>query len=466
MKSAVETLDPTKVKLTVTVDTDEMKPHIDKAYKTIANQVTIPGFRKGKVPARIIDQRFGWGAVAETAINDSLNDFYGKALTEEKIRPMAQPNVEVTEVPESATSGNLVFVTEIEVRPTVEFPELDTLKLTVEPSEVTDADVDERLDLLRERFGSLVGVDRPAQDGDYVTIDLKAMIGDDEVDSVSGVNYQIGSGNMLEGLDEALVGLSADETTTFNAPLAGGERAGEDAVVTVTATGVKEKDLPELDDDFAEMASEFETLDELREDVTKQVTQVKVGEQAAAARDALVDVLLEATDIPVPAGVLQSEVDRVLEQDTDPDDARKAEVTEEITKAIRLQILQDSLAEKLDIQVSQAELVDFLIGASQQYQMEPQEFMNVMGQSGQMPAMMGELSRQKGLTMALRRVDVKDTTGAEVDLKPFIGSDEDDAAQAAIQEAMEKAAAESADDDAADVPEVTGGDHATAIPEL
>ncbi|MCL2595907.1 MAG: trigger factor, partial [Promicromonosporaceae bacterium] len=285
MKSAVEILDPTKVKLTVEVEYDELKPAINAAYKAIAAQVNIPGFRKGKVPARIIDQRVGWGAVVEQAINQELSRYYSQAVQETKLRPMGSPEVDVVEIPAKAGEGVLKFTADVEVRPEIELPELSMLAIEVEPAKVTAADVTERLDSLRERFGTLVGVDRPAAEGDFVVIDLSAVIGDTEVDSVSGISYQIGNGNLLDGLDEALIGLSADETTTFTANLAGGEHAGQEATVTVTATAVKERDLPDADDDFAQMASEFDTIKELKDDLKVEVTKIKAGNQAVEARE-------------------------------------------------------------------------------------------------------------------------------------------------------------------------------------
>ena len=272
MKSAVETLEPTKVKLTVEVTYDELKPSIDHAYEHIAQDVVVPGFRKGKVPPRIIDQRVGRPAVLEHAINEGLSGFYAEAVRENKLRPLGQPEVEVTKVPgltaaPAGEEGELHFTAEVEVRPEITVPALDGIAVTVDDVEVSDEDVAARLDALRERFGTLVGVDRPAAEGDFVVIDLTATIGDEQVDNVSGVSYQIGSGNMLEGLDEALTGLSAGETTTFETALAGGDHAGETAQVTVTATTVKERQLPEADDDFAQLASEFDTLEELTADL-------------------------------------------------------------------------------------------------------------------------------------------------------------------------------------------------------
>ncbi len=428
MKSAVETLDPTKVKLTVEVEYDELKPSIDHAYKHIAEQVNIPGFRKGKVPPRVIDQRVGWGAVIEHAVNDALSGFYRQAASEENLRPLGQPEVEVTEIPAKAGEGQLVFTAEVEVRPEITLPALDSLAITVEPAEVTDEDVTERLDALRERFGTLVGVDRPAAEGDFVVLDLKAEIDGEEVDSVSGVSYQIGSGNMLEGLDEALTGLSAEETTTFNAPLAGGEHEGKEAAVTVTATSVKQRDLPEADDDFAQLASEFDTLEELTADLREQVASIKTSNQAVAARDELLKALNDAVEIPVPAGAVEAEVHRHLESEGRlEDDTHRAEVTVEATDALRNQILLDTLAEQLEIKVAQNELLEYLVSASRQYGMDPNQFIQSLDQGGQIPAMVGEVARSKSLAVALRQIEVKDTAG-NVDLTEFIGSDDEDAA--------------------------------------
>jgi trigger factor len=446
VKSAVETLDPTKVKLTVEVDYDELKPSIDHAYKHIAEQVNVPGFRKGKVPPRIIEQRVGWGAVIEHAVNDALSGFYRQAANEASLRPLGQPEVDVTEVPAKAGEGQLKFTAEVEVRPEIELPELDGLDVTVESTSVTDEDIAERLDALRERFGTLVGVDRPAVDGDYIVIDLKALIGDEEVDSVSGVSYQIGSGNMLDGLDEALTGLSAGETTTFRAPLAGGEHEGQEAEVTVTAQTVKQRDLPEADDDFAQLASEFDTLEELKDDLRSQVASIKTSNQAVVARDALLEALIGAVEIPVPNGVVEAEVHRHLESEGRlEDDTHRAEVIVDATKAIKNQILLDTLAEKLEIKVGQGELVEYLVSASRQYGMDPNEFISTLDQNGQIPSMVGEVARSKALAVALRKVEVKDADGNVVDLSEFIGSDEDDAAQEALEAAVAQAS-EAAED--------------------
>ncbi|WP_136520484.1 trigger factor [Cellulomonas telluris] len=434
MKSAVENLEPTKVRLTVEVTYDELKPSIDHAYQHIAEQVTVPGFRKGKVPPRIIDQRVGRPAVLEHAINEGLSGFYAEAVRENELRPMGQPDVQVTKVPgptaaPAGEEGELHFTAEVEVRPEITVPALDGLSVTVDDVEVTDEDVQGRLDALRERFGSLVGVDRPAQEGDYVVLDLTATIGDEQVDQVSGVSYQIGSGNMLEGLDEALTGLSAGESTTFETALAGGERAGEQAQVSVTATAVKERQLPEADDEFAQLASEFDTLEELTADLREQAARIKASNQAVQARDLLLEQLLEATEVPVPSGVVEAEVHRHLEGEGRlEDDVHRAEVTEQAQTALRNQILLDTLAEQLEVKVAQGELIDYLVNASRQYGMDPNTFIRTLDEQGQIPAMVAEVARSKALAVALRRITVTEQSGATVDLSEFIGSDEDDAA--------------------------------------
>ncbi|MCL1899650.1 MAG: trigger factor [Promicromonosporaceae bacterium] len=447
MKSTVETLDPTKVKLTVEVEYDEIKPAVEAAYKQIASQVNIPGFRKGKVPARIIDQRVGWGAVVEQAINSQLGKWYQEAAQEAKLRPMGQPEVDVVEIPEAAGSGVVKFTADVEVRPVIDLPELSTLDISVEPAAVKDEDIEERLDLERERFSTLIGVDRPAQDGDFVVIDLVAKVGDEEVDSVSGISYQIGAGNMLDGLDEALIGLSADEPTTFKTELAGGEHAGAKANVTVTPSAVKERELPAADDDFAQMVSEFETLAEYQDSLREEIAKAKRGNQAVAAREAIIEALEAAVEVPVPPALLAAQLEAHLRREnlTSEDDHAK-EAAEEEERALRRGIIMDTLAEQLDVKVAQGELVDFMVSTARQYGMEPQEFISMVDSNGQIPSMVAELARQKSLAMALRQVVVKDTAGQVIDLTEFIGSDENDEAQRAVAEAAAEALAADADD--------------------
>ncbi|MGF1651777.1 MAG: trigger factor [Actinomycetales bacterium] len=419
MKSAVESLAPTRVKLVVEVPYEELKPSIDKAYRTISSQVSIPGFRRGKVPPRIIDQRVGRGAVLQEAVNDALPGLYRQAVAESDIRPLGQPELDVSEVPDPGTGeGDLRFSAEVDVRPQFDLPDMSAIAVTVDSVEVTEADVDERLDALRRRFASLSGIDRPVHGGDFVSLDLSAVIDGEEVDAASGVSYEVGSGTMLEGLDDVLLGLSADEQAIFTAPLAGGPRQGEQAEVTVTVRSVKERVLPAADDDFAQLASEFDTIDELRESLRGEAGQLKTVTQGVQARDAVLRALVDGVEIPVPPALVTEEVDRHLEgEGRQADDEHRAEVTADTERTLRGQFLLDAIAEAEDVKVRQPELVQFLVSTSRQYGMGPQEFVRAVEEAGQMPGMIAEVARRQALAIALSRATVTDSAGNAVDLE-------------------------------------------------
>jgi len=308
VKSDLETLNPTRVKLTVEVPFEELKPSLDAAYRKIGSQVTIPGFRKGKVPPRVIDQRFGRATVLDEAVNEALPKFYGEALEANDVSPLGQPEVDVTSFEDGQ---QLTFTAEVDVRPEFDLPDYDGLEVTVDDADVSDAEVDEQLDGLRERFATLTGVDRAAADGDFVSIDLSASVAGEAVDDLTakGLSYQVGQGSLLDGLDEAITGLAAGEKADFPTALVGGDHAGEEATVTVEVKSVKERELPPLDDDFAQTASEFDTLDELRADVRTRVEGMKGVQQGVQARDRVLEALLAKVEIPLPEGVIKAEID-------------------------------------------------------------------------------------------------------------------------------------------------------------
>jgi len=418
VKSAVETLNPTRVKLTVEVPFEELKPSLDAAYKTIGSQINVPGFRAGKVPARIIDQRVGRGAVLQEAVNEALPRFYGQAVEENKIRPLGKPEVDVTEVP-AEEGQDLKFTIEVDVRPELELPDYDGIEVEVDvvDGEATAAEVELRMTALRQRFGTLSGVQRVAATGDFVSMDLAASIGDDEIDSAKGISYEIGSGNMIEGLDDALVGMAADETKTFTAPLAGGDREGQEAEVTVTVQSVKERVLPELNDEFAELASEFDTMEELHADVQSQAERAKKLEQGVQARDKILEHLLANTEIPVPDALIEAEVNQHLEGESRlEDEEHRTEVDENTRRAMRAQFLLDAIAEKEQVSVGQAELIEYLVMSAQQYGMDPNEFAKTVEEGGQISSMVAEVARRKALAAVLDKAKIVDTAGSEVNL--------------------------------------------------
>ncbi|KTS65176.1 trigger factor [Microbacterium testaceum] len=430
VNSTVEKLSPTRVKLHITVSPDELKPSIAHAYEHIARDVQIPGFRKGKVPAPIIDQRMGRGAVIEHAVNEGLDGFYREAVEAQELRVIGRPNAEIVELPDLKDfSGDLVVDVEVDVRPEFDLPAYDSITVTVDAVEADEAGIDAELDRLRARFGTLVTVDRPAAKGDFVELDLVATIDGTEIDRAEGVSYEVGSGELLEGIDEAIDSLTADEETTFRSKLVGGDHAGEEAEVSVKITAVKERELPEADDDFAQMASEFDTIAELRESLSERVSQQAVFTQGSAARDKFIDALLEAVEIPVPPQLIEDEVHNHLEGENRlEDDVHRAEVTEASEKQFRTQMVLDKIAEDADVQVSQDELTQYLIQSAAQYNMAPQDFVNALQQGNQLPALVGEVARNKALAIALGKVTVVDTNGKPVDLTGFVAVEGEEAA--------------------------------------
>ncbi|MCF6526022.1 trigger factor [Streptomyces sp. JJ36] len=455
MKSAVETLNPTRVRLTVEVPFEELKTSLDAAYKKINQQVTVPGFRKGKVPARVIDQRFGRGAVLEEAVNDALPKLYQSAVEEGELNPLGQPEVDITELKDNEL---LAFTAEVDVRPAIEIPDYSGIEVTVEAAEVSEEDVDKAVEQLRERFASTTVVERPAAEGDVVKLDLEAKV-DGEVleDGVAqGVDYTIGSGELLDGIDEAVTGLEAGGSTTFTSELKGGSAAGREAEVKVDVQTVSTRELPELDDDFAQLASEFDTLEEMREDSRKRLAQSKKYEQATEAQEKVLDELIKLVEIPVPEKLLEDEVNTrkhnlvnhqlsqmgidlatYLKMQDKSEEDFDAELKEQAEKGIRTQFVLDELVNKEKLNVSQEELTEHLMRRAQSSGMSPDQFAQAVVEGGQVPMLVGEVARGKALAVVVEAATVKDTNGEVVEL-----DEEDETAETVTAEGGEAEAAE------------------------
>jgi len=455
VKSTVEQLSPTRVRINVEVPFKELQPDFDKAYKELAKQVRLPGFRPGKAPAKLLEARVGREAILDQVVNEALPSRYGQAVTESDVRPLGQPDIEVTK---KEYGQELVFTAEVDVRPDIALPDLSALKITVDPIQVSDEDVDAELQSLRARFGTLAGVDRPAATGDFVSIDLAAKIDGEDVPEAStkGLSHEVGSGQLVDGLDDVIVGLSAGESATFPTEMATGPHAGKQAEVTVTVGSVKERELPEPDDDFAALASEFDTIDELRASLADQVGRVKRVQQAEEIRTAALEALLEQVDMPLPEAIVQAQVDSTVHNalhGLDHDDAKLAEALEkqgssrekfdadtrsEAEKAIKTQLLLDALGDDLDIQVGQEDLTERLVVTSRQYGIEPQQLLGYLQQNNQLPAMFADVRRGLTIAAAVDAATVTDTDGNVVDTSEFFGkrgpedgdveeSDDDDA---------------------------------------
>ncbi|MGR8010554.1 trigger factor [Streptomyces hypolithicus] len=461
MKSAVETLNPTRVRLSIEVPFEELKDSLDAAYKKINQQVTVKGFRKGKIPNRVIDQRFGRGAVLEEAVNDALPKFYTEAVNEGELNVLGQPEVDITELKDGEL---LSFTAEVDIRPTIEIPDYSGIEVEVDAVEVKDEDVDKAVEELRERFASTNPVERAAAAGDVVTIDLQAKV-DGEVleDGVAeGVSYTIGSGELLEGIDDAVTGLEAGGETTFTSELKGGTAEGKESEVTVKVTAVASRELPELDDDFAQMASEFDTLDELRADSRKRLENMKQFDQATQAQERVLDKLLELVEVPIPEKLLADEVktrkhnlenhqlgqmgldiEKYLEIQGKSAEEFDAELGEQAVKGIKTQFILDELVNKEKLNVNQEELTEHLMRRAQSSGMSPDQFAQAVVEGGQVPMLVGEVARGKALAVVVEAAKVTDTNGEAVELE----DDEDEAAEATEAEsADEKAADEKSDE--------------------
>jgi trigger factor len=434
VKSAVETLSPTRAKLTVEVPFEELKPSLDAAYKKIAQQINVPGFRRGKVPPMVIDRQVGRGAVLDEAINEALPRLYVEALQSNDLEPLAQPEIDITKFEDHEA---LEFTAEVDVRPDVELPDYHGLEVSVEDLTVSDEDVEEQLQVLRERFGTLSEVDRPAADGDFVVMDLVARKDGDVVEGaeVSDMSYQVGKGGMLDGLDETLVGMSAGDSRTFSSTLVGGDQLGEGVEVEVLVSSVKEQELPELDDDFAETASEFDTVEELTEDVRTRLSRGKRLEQAAAARDAVLEKLLDLVDVPLPDAVVASELaarkeqiqqqlayagmsmEDYLDSEEQTVDEFEADLEKRVRDAVAAQFVLDQVAKAEEISVNEGELQAHLLQRAQQSGENPQDFVKHMVEHNHIPEMVSEVVRGKALAAIVESAIVTDESGHHVELK-------------------------------------------------
>jgi trigger factor len=422
----------------VEVPFTELKPDFDRAYKQLAEQVRLPGFRPGKAPAKLLEARIGRGAVLEQVVNDALPSRYSEAVTSSDVQPIGQPEIEITKIEDG---DELVFTAEVDVRPKIELPDLKALTITVDPIEVTDEDVNAELDALRARFGTLTGVERPAQNGDFVSIDMSASVDGEKVPEAQseGISHEVGSGQLIDGLDEAIVGLVAGESRVFTTTLVAGGHEGQSGQVTVTVNSVKERELPDLDDEFAQLASEFDTIDELKANLGDQVARFKRIQQAEKIRDAAIEALVEQVEVPLPETIVQAQVDDTVHNalhGLDHDEDRLAEALAEqglsreefeadartnAEKAVKTQLLVDTIADELEVQVGQDDLTERLVLQSRQYGVEPQQLLQFLQENNQLPAMFADVRRGKALAAVVQAATVKDTAGNTIDTEEFFG---------------------------------------------
>lgn len=448
MKSSVEKLSETRVKITAQIPFEELKPEFDQAYRTLSQQVSIPGFRKGKAPRQLLEARIGRGPVLEQVINDMLPSRYSQAVDEHELKVIGQPVIDITKLED----GELVeFTAEVDVRPEITVPDFSAISVEVPALSVGEEAIDHELDHLRERFGTLKDHDHKLKKGEFVTINLSATVDGEPVEEATteGMNYEIGSDDLIEGLDKALIGLKKDEVAEFTTTLTQPEYEGKEAVVKAEITATKMRELPEADDEFAQMASEFDTIAELRESLAKQVEENSKGQQAGAIRDAVLKEALAQSEFPLPESIVEEQVQGQLQQllsqfggdenlfnslleaqgttreKFDEDSRKSAE------EAVRTQLFLDVLAEEEQPEVSQQELSDHVLFTAQSYGMDPNQFVQQLTQSGQIANLFADVRRGKALAAAICKASVKDSEGNDVDPAQYFGAEEEEASEEA-----------------------------------
>ena len=436
VKSTVENLSETRVKLTVEIPFEDLNDSIEQAYKRIASQVNVPGFRRGKVPTRIIDQRFGRGVVLEEVVNAEVPKAYDEAVRDNELRPLGQPEVEVTQIED----GELIsFTAEVDVTPQFDLPEYKGLEVEVADSVVSDDDVEEQVAQLRKRFATVTPVERAAEVGDLVLVDVKGELDGDELDDFAGtaLTFEVGAEGMIDGFSEAVTGASEGDTVTFEHTPDEGPYEGKAVQVTVDLKGVRQRTLPEADDEFAQLASEFDTMAELRDDLRTKLQGNRLVEQGYEAREKLAERLLELVDFPLPEAFLQAQIDEHF-ADGHGDEDHRAEVADNTRNSLKTQLILDKIADTEELGVEQAELIQWLVQQAPRYGMSADQFANALAEAGQVGTAVADVRRGKALALVMQEAKVTDASGNPVDLSALDAGAVDDLADAIEDEILEE----------------------------
>jgi trigger factor len=318
MRTTVTELPESRARLEVGIEAELLAKRVDRAAKQMAGEMKLPGFRKGKVPPQLVIQRIGREAVVEQAIRDSLPEWYERAIVESGLPTVGDPKLDVDQLP--GEGEELVFSIEIGVRPKATLGEYRGLEVGKVEAEVPDDAVDSELERLREGFGSLNPVERPAQEGDVVVIDFEGRIDGETFEGSTGKDFtiELGSEGLMPEFTAGLTGNSASEETELQVTFADDhepkDMAGKTAVFAVKVNEVREKELPDLDDDFAQLASEFDTLGELREEIRSRIAAMLESRAEADFRDAAVEAAADAATVELPHGLIHARAHELWER--------------------------------------------------------------------------------------------------------------------------------------------------------
>ena len=453
MKTTVEKLSPTRDKLTITVTPDELKPSIDHAYSHIAESVNIPGFRKGKVPPPVVIRRLGRDAVFDEALRSSLSEWYIDAIDTAGIAPIGEPDINFSEdVPDQGQP--LAFSIEIGVRPTAKLGDYKGLEVGRREPTVADADVDAELDRLRDRVATLDTVERPAQRGDFVVLDYLGKVDDEPFPGGEGRDQliELGSGRLIEGFEEQLTGASAGDEVTVNVTFPADyvpELAGKDATFDVSVSEVKAKRLPEIDDDFASEASEFDTVAELREDIASRLRHQDEHAVEREFEQAVLEAAANEAEVELPERLIHARAHEMLEQtfsalarqgiDKDTylkiagkDEEELAHEAEpEAAAALRREAVLAAVVAAEQIHPSDEELLEALTPASERDGSDPAELMERLRKAGRLEELRDDVATTQAAELLVREASPISVEQAKARQKLWTpGKDEAEAAPA------------------------------------
>lgn len=425
MKTSIETIDPVQVKLTVEVEPKRVKQAFDRAARELAKQVDIPGFRKGKVPRRLLEQRFGAGVIAQTAMEDALSSYYAEAVQAEDLQPIAQPEVDVETFDE--TEG-CVFTATVEVRPDFDPPDHTGIGVSFPEWDVDDDEVDQQLASMRERFAEVDEVERPAKVGDLVTLDLEVEVDGAKLEdaTVDDALYEVGSEGVTPQLDEEVVGKEAGDTFTYEdvLPEEYPEHGGEQATFHVSVKDVREKTLPALDDDFATSASEFDTIAELRADLQRSLTRRKVEQAQHELRGRILEAYLARVDVPLPPAMVEQEaanrlhevehqaerfgmsVEDLLAAQGLSAEEHAEQARTQATGSVKAQLVLDTLATKIEPDLAPADIDREIVRHAQANGVAPDEIARIIQEQGSLPALIGDIVRRKTIDAIVAAADI------------------------------------------------------------
>jgi trigger factor len=436
LETTLEEVAKHKVKLRVDVPPDEVRPVLDLAYRHLAEQVKVPGFRKGRTPRKIIDARAGREAVVQEFLEHALPSFYTQALREHELAPIADPEFDDVDVSDIESSG-LRFSATVDVRPRLTFEDADYKGLMIErpTARVSESEVDEQLDRLRDRFAELETVGHPARRGDYVVADIHATVHGEEVPEASGqgILYEIGSGSFVVELDQELEGKRKGDIVKFNATLPErfGDDAGKELTFQVLIKEVKSKQLPALDDEFAKTSSEFDKLDELKEDIRSKLGELKEALVDGEVRDRALQALIERVDVELPERLVDEETERRVRSTRERAEERgttlenvlqasgmdelqfRADARAHAVRAIKADLALEGVARAANIRATDGELDEAITAIAREAEREPKEVRRILESSGQIVPVAGDIIRKKALDLVVEHADVAGEEGSQ-----------------------------------------------------